>query len=82
MAAGQIFQAAIFFPVVLNKHIVPNLNNLGMVFVDECVARDEGAVGVGPHVYVYFRAGATGAGFAHLPKIVFFIAKNNLLGRQ
>ena len=53
-----------------------------MVFVDQGVARHLGAFGIAAQIHVDFGAGAAGAGIAHFPEVVFFVAVEDVVFRQ
>ena len=74
---GKGHKGAVRHAVELHEDEVPNLNDLGVVFVDHRAAVDFGAFFVAAQVDVDFRARTTGAGFAHLPEVVLFARVEN-----
>ncbi len=78
VAGGQRLQRAILQAVKLHKHNVPNLNYLVVIAVYQRPAIHGGYLLIGTAVVMYFRAGAAGASFAHLPKIIPLAAGQNM----
>ncbi len=82
MLRGQRFKASIFFTIVLDEYIVPNFNHLLVIHVYQITARHFGTFFIRAHVYVNFTTRTTRTRFTHLPKIIFFVSKNDLFLRQ
>jgi len=64
-------------PVELNEHQVPDLQDVGVVHVDQV-----GGVPAPDAVVVDLAAGATGARVAHLPEVVVHAAGQDTLRRH
>jgi len=58
----------------LNKYIVPYFNYLWVIFVYKVPSGYFVSFFVASAIYMYFTARATGARFAHFPKIILFVA--------
>ncbi len=69
---GQHVERAVGPAVELHEHVVPHLDHVGVVGVDQFAAVAAGALVVGAQVDVDFGAGAAGTLVAHFPEVVFF----------
>lgn len=70
------------FAIELYEYVVPDLDHLRMVFIDQVATRDLRAFGIRSTVDVDLAAGTTGTGITHLPEIIFLISVNDLLFGQ
>mmetsp|Transcript_3069 Transcript_3069/g.8674 ORF Transcript_3069/g.8674 Transcript_3069/m.8674 type:complete len:252 (+) Transcript_3069:2299-3054(+) len=65
MLRRQLSQGSVYFSVVLNKHIVPNLNHIGQIGIDQfCRVASSNAIKVD------FGTRSTGSRGTHFPKII------------
>ena len=76
MAGGERDEGAVGVGVELNEDEVPDFHAGGVAFVDE----GAGGVARGGEVNVQFRARAAGAGLAHHPEVVLFVAVDDVNG--
>ena len=74
------FEAAVCLAVVLHKYDVPDFNNLGVVFIDQFAARRFGFLLRCARVKMNLGAWTARTGFTHFPKVVVFIAVNDVVG--
>ena len=73
---GERRKGAIFIGIVLDEHKVPDFNALTAVGIYKAAFR----AAFGREVDVQFTAGTTRAGVAHHPKVILFVAVNNVHG--
>ena len=64
------------------EHEVPDLDNLGVVLVDQVGSGYGFALLLGAEVDVYLGAGAAGACIAHLPEVVVLVAVYDMACRE
>ena len=81
MGRRQRLKAAIFFTIVLYKYIVPYFYYLWMIFIHQIFSGHQCPFCIWPTINMYFCTRATRAGITHFPKIIFFIAIHNFIGR-
>ena len=79
---GERFERAVRLAVELHEHDVPDFDNLRVVLVHQFVARLLGLFFRRAAVEVNFRARSAGAGVAHFPEVVVFVAVDDMVGRQ
>ncbi|KAI3487195.1 hypothetical protein L1887_48905 [Cichorium endivia] len=72
---GEGPQGAVVLAVELHKDVVPDLDDVGVVHVDEVCG-----VAAADPVVVDLGAGAAGAGGAHLPEVVLCVAGEDVVG--
>jgi hypothetical protein len=68
-------QAAIFQTVELHEYIVPDLDHLRMIIVHQVFFRNGFSFFIGTAIHMDLGAWAAWTGIAHLPEIIFFVAK-------
>ena len=78
MFLREVYQFAIGHAVKLHEYIIPNLDNLGMVGINQFFTLTVFSFAFGSKVNVYFRTWTTRARFSHFPKIILFIPVNNM----
>ena len=74
---GQRHKGPIGHAVEFHEHEVPNLDDLGMVFIHKTSPIDFGAFLRVAEVNMDFRTGTARPGFAHFPEVVFFVSGQN-----
>ena len=75
-------QRSVLQTVELDEDVVPDLDDLRMVLVDELSTRELGSLLFGSAVDVYLAAGTAGAGVAHLPEIILLLAEDDAVFGQ
>jgi hypothetical protein len=75
----QRSQRPVGFAVVLHEDVVPDLDDLGVVCVDELGSVPVLAVDGLPQVVVDLRAGAAWALVAHLPEVVLHVSRQDVV---
>mmetsp|Transcript_26999 Transcript_26999/g.46257 ORF Transcript_26999/g.46257 Transcript_26999/m.46257 type:complete len:567 (+) Transcript_26999:1285-2985(+) len=74
---GKLLQGTIGFAVELDEHVIPDLNHIGHVGVDQV-----SSVAVADAIVVDLGTRATGSGGAHLPEVLLAAACDDAVGRQ
>ena len=82
MLCRQRNQRTVSLPVVLDKYVVPDFNNLRMVVVNEFIAGDFSFFSFITNVDMNFGARAAWAGVAHFPEIILFGTSQNAIFRN
>ena len=76
---AELLQRPVAAAVVLHEDEVPDLDDLGIVLVDQFAARRQRLQLVGAIVDMDLRAGTAGARVAHLPKVVVLVAVDDMV---
>jgi len=82
MLQGQRLKGAVFPPVILDKHQVPDFNHFRMILVHQQMPCRFFSFIIIPQIYMDFRARTAGTTVAHLPEIIFPCAEQYLFNRQ
>ncbi len=78
----QPLKRAVCLAVVLHEDKIPNLDNLGVVLIDQLTPRNCCFLLLGTTVYMYLGAGTARSGITHLPEVVVLVAIQNMICRQ
>ena len=76
---AELLQRPVAAAVVLHENEVPDLDDLGIVLVDQFAARRQRLQLVGAIVDMDLRAGTAGARVAHLPEVVVLVAVDDMV---
>ena len=79
---GQGLKAAVNLAVVLHEHEVPDLDDQGMILIDQRSTGQGGLFFLAAQVDVNLAARATGTRIAHFPEVVVGIAIEDVILRQ
>ena len=79
---GQWGQTSVGFAVVLHEDEVPNLNHLWIIFIDKVASGHFGFLFRCAGIHVNLRARTARSRVAHLPKVVVFVAIDDVIGRN
>ena len=78
----QRFERAVGLSVVLHEHQVPDFDHLRMVFVHHVLAGDSGTFFFRTEVDMDFRTRTARPRITHFPKVIVFVAINDMSFRQ
>jgi len=82
MFGRELFQLSVCLAIELDKDQVPDLYDLRMALIHHFSPTYFSPFLITTNIYMDFRAGATGSAVAHLPEIILFVAKENLIFRK